>query len=370
MANLYPYEPDYAASPGDILAEILEGKKMSQAEFANRCGRSTKLISEIIAGKASVEPQTAMQFERVTGMSAEIWNNIDAAYRLHQARTEEAARLVEAEGWARKFPRPELLRRGYVKDTSVGALLNFFGVGSITAWQDRYGQMALCARHSMAFNSTPESLATWLRIGELLAEPVKTEPFDRHRLTEALRNVRGLTRLPVDQALPEVRTQLAAVGVVFGLVPKFKGVAISGCARWLAPQRAMICQTARGMADDHLWFTFFHEAAHLVLHLGSRKDLIVDQDGRSDDDIEREANEWASDFLVPNAKFVRLLGGLATEAAVRRVADEEGIAAGIVVGMLQHVGAVPWNSGLNALKTRYQWADDASPDARSRNDSE
>ena len=44
------YQPDYAVPPGWVLAERLEALGMAQAEFARRCGRSPKLISEIIAG--------------------------------------------------------------------------------------------------------------------------------------------------------------------------------------------------------------------------------------------------------------------------------------------------------------------------------
>lgn len=79
----YKYEPNYAASPGAVLEEHLAVRGLSQAEFARRCGRSAKLICQIVAGKASVEPATALQFERVLGMSARIWLGMEADYRLH-----------------------------------------------------------------------------------------------------------------------------------------------------------------------------------------------------------------------------------------------------------------------------------------------
>ena len=91
MARLtYPYEPDYAIAPGQILVEHLEARGWSQAEFAKRCGRSAKLISEIVAGIAPIEPDTALQFERVLGLSAGIWSGIEAKYRLHQANAQQS----------------------------------------------------------------------------------------------------------------------------------------------------------------------------------------------------------------------------------------------------------------------------------------
>ena len=88
-AKVYPFEPDYAVSPGEILEERLGVWGMSQAEFARRCGRSPELISQIIAGRAPVEPDTALQFEKVSGLDARIWLGLEEGYRKHLARTKE-----------------------------------------------------------------------------------------------------------------------------------------------------------------------------------------------------------------------------------------------------------------------------------------
>ena len=86
-----PYEPDYAVPPGWILEEHLESRGLSLAAFARRCGCSLKLIGEIVAGEAPVEPGTALQFEKALGLGADIWLGIESSYRLHKAREAEAA---------------------------------------------------------------------------------------------------------------------------------------------------------------------------------------------------------------------------------------------------------------------------------------
>ena len=79
------YDPDYAVPPGWVLQERLDVQGMSHAEFARRCGRAPKLISEIISGKAPFEPETALQFEKVLGVDASIWLGIESEYKLHRA---------------------------------------------------------------------------------------------------------------------------------------------------------------------------------------------------------------------------------------------------------------------------------------------
>ena len=84
MATTYDYQPDYCVAPGTVLEEHLAVRGLSNAEFARRCGRSAKLISEIVAGKVPVEPVMARQFEKVLGVSASIWLGMEAEYRFHQ----------------------------------------------------------------------------------------------------------------------------------------------------------------------------------------------------------------------------------------------------------------------------------------------
>ena len=107
------FSPDYAVPPGWILEERLESEGISHAEFARRCGRSPKLISEIISGKAPLEPESALQFERVLGVHASIWLGIEAEYRLHRARESEAEDAAAAAEWINAFPVRDLVKRGF-----------------------------------------------------------------------------------------------------------------------------------------------------------------------------------------------------------------------------------------------------------------
>ena len=83
------FDPDYSVPPGWILEEHLEARGISHAEFAHRSGCSPKLVSDIISGKAPLEPKMALQFEKILGLDASIWLGIEANYRLHQTRAVE-----------------------------------------------------------------------------------------------------------------------------------------------------------------------------------------------------------------------------------------------------------------------------------------
>ncbi len=85
----YQFQPDYAVPPGWIFEEHLEVRGISQAEFARKCGFPPQLISDIIAGTAPVDAETALQFEKELGLAASIWLGIEKNYRLHQMQVAE-----------------------------------------------------------------------------------------------------------------------------------------------------------------------------------------------------------------------------------------------------------------------------------------
>jgi addiction module HigA family antidote len=362
MTNAAPlFNPDYASPPGNLLLEYLHAQDISARELARRCGRSPKLIVEILAGKAPIEPGTALQFEHVLGLQADVWLQMEAAYRLHLARAAEEKDLSESQNWTNRFPVNELIARGYLQKSvdrtdNVRHLLQFFRAGSVAACKARFEELASVSfRHSPSFDSAEEPLLVWLQIGEIEAEKIDCPDYDRSRFVTALQEIRGFTNEPIEKAYSIIRSKCAGAGVVFVVIKPLKGTSLSGISRWITPRKGLIQQTMRHMTDDHFWFTFFHEAAHLLLH--SRKTVFLDgKDITSgDQETEDEANAWATNMLIPTAemrRFLTIFGG--TEYEVMEFAQELGIAPGIVVGQLQTQGQIPY-SRMNKFKRRYEW---------------
>lgn len=362
--NSLAYTPDHASPPGDLIQEYLEHLGISARELARRCGRSGKLMAEITAGKAPVEPETALQLERVLNVPAVTWINMEAAYQLHRAREAEERALAECYKWASAFPLKDLSERQFIsrpagKAEQVRELLKFFGVGSVKACEDRMEELLeVDFRTSTSFSNDTLSLAAWLRIGERRAAEIETRDYDRETFLQQLRQIRELTLIPIDQALPELERKCALAGVAFVLEKPLPKVRASGISRWLSPRKALIQQTLRHKSDDHFWFTFFHECAHILLH--SRKEIFIDMmkgPGSAAPKQEAEANLWAADFAVPSSalrEFLKTFMG--TEEEVRRFAQTHRIAPGIVVGQLQHAKVIGF-AALNGLKVYYEWAE-------------
>ncbi len=359
----YPYRPDYSVAPGLILKEYLEVRGWSYAECARRCGLPPKLISEIASGKAPIEPSTAIQFEKVLGLRAHIWLGIEMDYRLFQARKADKRGSAVKADWAKKFPVKELVKFGKFQtakltDDIVYKVLSFFSVASMEAWESSYGLTGVACRRSQRLKSERAALATWLRFGEIEAVEQRCSKYSKTKFWRAIRQIRSLTREPDPQiSLPQAKVLCNEAGVVLALVPPLRKAAVSGAAYWLTPKKAVIQLSGNHSSDDQLWFSFFHEAAHILLH--SKKSIFIEAEeggGDAHREQEAEAKAWATSFLIPDRNWKRFVEGEKfSKDSVVEFAERQNTAPGIVVGMLQHEKRLPRRSPLNGLKKRYKW---------------
>jgi hypothetical protein len=299
-----------------------------------------------------------LRLESATGVPASLWSNLEARYREHLARLRRLDELNAHTAWARQFPVKFLRDSGLIPADAkgsdlVGRLCAFFGVTSPNSWDEQYSKMKVAFRTSAKLLPDRFATATWLRIGVLQAQRIQTNKFDNAGFRRAVQAIRRLTDTVPETFMSEVTEYCASAGVAFVLAPAPTGCRASGAAMWLRDDKAMILLSVRYRTDDHFWFSFFHEAGHVVQ--ADRKTVFLDGDGskRETDPSEMAANRFASETLIP-ANRARELPTLNTKTAVRAFADGIGIAPGIVVGQLQHRNLVPY-SQMNDLKRRFQW---------------
>ena len=84
---------DLPIHPGEILAEELEARGITQRELATQMGRPPQAVNEIIRGKKAMTVETALGLERILGIDASFWMNLETTYRLTLARNREKSAL-------------------------------------------------------------------------------------------------------------------------------------------------------------------------------------------------------------------------------------------------------------------------------------
>ncbi|MBF0523283.1 MAG: helix-turn-helix domain-containing protein [Candidatus Omnitrophica bacterium] len=354
--KIYKFKPDYAVPPGETLLEVLEHKGMTQADLVERSGRPVKTINEIVQGKAAITPETALQLERVLGVPASFWNNLEKNYRQALARLAEEKALEAELSWLKKLPIKALEKSGWIPKCNnpveqLKAALDFFGLASP-------GKLALVSekaaifRQSDKIKTNPFVGAAWLRKGEVEAQKIQSPGFDSTKFKQNLEAIRALTRAAFNQdMINKWRGFCLEAGVVLLFVKEIQGLRVNGATYWLK-DKAVIQLSLRHKRDDILWFTFFHEAGHILKH--GRKEVFIDQD-QDGDEKEEEADRFAADFLISDRDYEELLKLPKSRNLINSFASRIGINPGIVVGRLQHEKVVP-PSWMNDLKRPLCWA--------------
>lgn len=361
-----PFRPDWASPPGDTIADLLEERGWSQTELSDRLGYTTKHVSLLINGKAPVTDDTALRLERVLGGPTGFWLAREAEYRAQRARLDAARRYADWADWLIKLPVRELMQEGVIskhrmdakgKPLLVEELLRFFGVASPDEWDRHYVGMEVSFRRTREEQSDVGAISAWLRRGEIEAERLDGPRFDQANFEKSLTQIRALTTLPPEEFEPRMRALCRKSGVALVFVPAISRAHVSGVARWLNPYRALIQLSLYGKTNDRFWFTFFHEAAHLLLH--GKKEVFLDDSGHTviDSREEQEANKWAANLLIPEVHASHL-PDIKTKSAVRDFARHIGIHPGIVIGRLQHDGLIP-PSWMNDLKVSFRFNNEA-----------
>lgn len=353
------FKPNYAIPPGEILADELQLRSMSQKELSKRTGLSEKHIISILKANAALTPETAIKFERAIGMPANYWLNLESHYQETKARLVEEEKLHADLDWVKRVPFNEMAKLGWLpKRTSAKdkliELLQFFGIAGVDQWQEMWPKVSVAYRQNQTHVVDPEAVSAWLRQGEIEAAKIECLPFDKAKFRSALDAIRGLTDAEPSVFVPAMQQACAEAGVAVVFVPSLPKTGISGATRWVHSNKAIIQLSLRYRTNDHFWFTFFHEAGHILLH--GKKELFLEYNNGLGDEKEQEANRYAQNELIPEKAMVRfIVNGSFTQTAISVFAREIGIAAGIVVGQLQHRGLVDYKVH-NSLKQSFKWA--------------
>jgi len=296
---------ELVSPPGDTLMETLVHKGISQSELAARMGRPVKTINEIVMGKTAILPETAIQLENVLGIQAEFWLERERNYRLELAKIDASEEALASTEWVSGFPVNLMRKWSWIngeKDliSTTGALLRFFSVAHPAAYHRFYQKYRLAPAFRLKQTETnnANAIIAWLRRGDIQAEVITAPPFDLKKFKAALPAIRQLMiDNPVSVAGP-LQAICLPCGAKVVFTPCLPKAPVSGATRWLK-DHPVIQLSGRYKRNDIFWFTFFHEAGHILLH-GKKDFFLEESDGEETvQHKELEANEFAVEWTFP-----------------------------------------------------------------------
>ena len=352
MIKQNQYFPQSVPHPGETLAEKLEEMEMPKKEFALRTGKPEKTIIAIVNGKSSITPDMAVQFENVTKIPANFWMNHQRGYDEYLAREKRQTVIQEALAWAKQFPLADMIKNGWLPQVNTieektMESLAFFGFSNHTAWEDYYfnQQLKVAFRISLAHIKEPYAISAWLRKGELQAAELQVGKYSEKKFKDALPKLKAIMANHPEDFFCQLQSICSEAGVKVVHTPCINKAPISGSTRWLNDS-PFIQLTGRYNRNDIFWFTFFHEAGHIILH--GKKDIFLENLEYSDKDLEKEneADLFAIKWTFSDEEEVEVIDALPLKNHdIKKFANKFKTHPAIIIGRLQRKKLIDFSLG-------------------------
>ena len=341
-------------------------RELPQEELTERLGLEADQFNALIVGHTRITVGIAQALAETLGSSPRFWLARDKSYVRELARLGGAGPADE-NSWVTAMPTRSMKRYGWLPPTARGKslrshLLEFFDCASLQDWGIRYssGVGEVAFRTSLAFPDDGMATLVWLRAGEKQSETLPVREYVPERFKAILPALKKLSAFKHPGSfLPRIQSACSTVGVAVTTSRAPEGCRASGASWFNRRGNPVIHLSFRHLSEDHFWFTFFHEAGHVVLHGESHIDGEGSSTVAADQKVkEAEANSFAQDTLLAPDVREQLMAGRPNRSTVVAAARASNVTPGIVVGQLENAGVVA-HGKFSFLKRRYQWRRDS-----------
>ncbi len=332
---------------GEMLADELDARRWTQAEFAEILGRPAQFVSEIVSGKKEITRESAMQIAAALGTSPDMWLTMQDRYHLRRQAQDESAQARLS----------DVRLRARLKDLAPIAVMRQRGLihGATPAEQERElrelyridtiydePQLLVAARRSKTDTAVSSIQLAWVACVRRAAETMGIRNFDRGAFTNLASRLTRIVVEPEDfRSLPSL---FAEVGVRLVFVEAFPGSKMDGCS-FLIEDNPVIGISGRGKRFDKVLFTLLHEAAHIDLGHLDQETLVIDDRGETPTlGLEEPADKTAASWVLP--RKLPAMPQRINESWVTAVAKDQAIHPIVLIGRLQNEGRIPWKTTL------------------------
>ena len=317
-----------------ILVQARIAKSWSQTELAEMLGMKQQQIQRYEAN-SYLGASLSRLIEIADALDVQVAQSFSSDHE--QSGAVLSWRSLDDVAWER-FPAKEMVKRGWF-EPQLGQSL----VAGVRAYVETVAGGAIAGAHhrkKLRGKNLPDEIAllAWqVRVLDLAHQKSKASQPPEFDHNEAW--VRELVALSTDAEGPsKVSDMLWRHGVILVTEPHLPGSYLDGAAMLSPSDNPVIALTLRFDRLDNFWFVLLHELGHVFRHLFDHTHFdFFDEEGPTGDDmLEREADKFALDMLVPPDAWDACLSRFAlSENAVRLDAERLNIHPSILAGRIR-----------------------------------
>lgn len=311
--------PIEAIHPSELIKDELKARGMQRKEFAERLGMKAPNLSRFFSAKESITPSMALKLESALGIPADYWMGLQVSYERDmeaiRQRDEEEAKAIQVEkalaaalNLSILFKKLALDSHKYFRD-KLDILYKTFNVKNIEGVLDLSTAQG-CFKKSERLETEYKNLSTWILLARYtcnkekdgLAAYLKGNESKAAREIAAKANAQTITE-------NEIKTILTKYGIGYCIVEKFEKTPVDAYSV-IIDGHPFIVVSHRRNNMDMLVFDILHECGHINKHLTDGASFVsYNQDLNDVNGVEREANDYAKDMLIPPSTWSNIMKG-------------------------------------------------------------
>ena len=316
--------------PIEAIKFRMQQQGLVQKDLIPYIGSASK-VSEVLNRRRPLSLNMIRNLHRELGIPAEV---------LLQEKSPDTMQDDSELDW-QKFPIHELIKNEWITFTGSNRnarnhaeelMRDFFHGVSLPHIQNALCRQSIRTEHAL----DDYALMAWK--GQVLKMAKKQSLETRYEKGSVNKGfIRDLLALSLLDNGPQLcRDYLSTFGIRLVFVPHLKKNRLDGAVLLDENGEPVIALTLRYARIDHFWFTLVHELAHIHLHL-DRDDIncFVDEMGTQGNALEREADEYAQNAMIPGNKW-RVLSRQLTDKNICSKALQLRLHPAIVAGRFRY----------------------------------
>lgn len=341
MSNEVSYKQLIAFHPGSYVEEIVDELNITQNEFAERLGTSSKTLSKIINGEERISTDVANKLAKTTGVSIKTWLNLQATYdakliEIEDMQDEDEKRACELIDFSYFKTHNLVEKRRYSINEKIKELRKLLNLSNLSMLYEFNN--AVSYRNTREFDE--KSIVNSNVMLELAIDVARNgtdRKYDKQKLENCLPEIRKMTTESPEKFFPHLKQILLECGIVLVGLPKLQNANLNGATKKFKNGSVLLLITDRNKKADIFWFSLIHELGHIY-----NKDFYTDyHDIERYKKKEKEADLFAQNFFIPREKYDKFIAsGVFTETVILKFAEELEILPSILIGRLENEGYV------------------------------
>lgn len=283
---------------GSMLKDYLEFYKISQTDFAERLGISTKHMNEILSGKTNISEELMLGISLITDIDVNLIFYVETKKRIYEYLNKKFNNESEINKYLNTFCLNEMSKKKWItlKDSSSYTqnamdLLDYLGISNFDNVNNYLNRRILYKKKD---DADINKIYLWIKRCDKMIKGKLIPSYTSSNLSSLLDELKIIRNKWFNEE--ELINLFNKYGIYLVIEDALSGTKIRGCSM-IKDSNPCIYITRYFKEKASFYFTLYHEIGHIKRDYNKLKNKIIINDN---DNNEKEIDNYALNLMIAN----------------------------------------------------------------------